>query len=113
MSVEACACICNTICVYDIRFARGVEDDLYRTPVFSGTGYWTGSKANLRIRLNFLARDRKLLENLIPPWDAVPPVLELRVGEYRVFYDVSEEDSVVYVRAIRRKPKGKTTEEIL
>jgi len=51
--------------------------------------------------------------NLIPPWDAVPPIWELRVGGYRVFYDVSEEGKTVYVRAIRRKPAARRTEEIL
>ncbi len=58
-------------------------------------------------------RNRKLLVNLIPPWDAEPPIWELRVGEYRVFYDVSEAEKTVYVRAVRRKPPGKKTEEIL
>ena len=38
---------------------------------------------------------------------------ELRVGQYRVFYDVDEGKRVVYIRAIRRKPHGKTTKEIL
>lgn len=56
---------------------------------------------------------KKLLMNLIPPWDAVPPIWELRVGGYRVFYDVSEEGKTVYVRAIRRKPAARRTEEIL
>ena len=51
--------------------------------------------------------------NLIPPWDAEPPIWELRVGDYRVFYDVSEREAVVYVRAIRKKPPERTTEEIL
>ena len=51
--------------------------------------------------------------NLVPPWTAEPPIWELRVGDYRVFYDVSEADITVYVRAIRVKPPGKTTEEIL
>ena len=51
--------------------------------------------------------------NLTPPWEAEPPIWELRVGEYRVFYDVSDEEQAVYVRAIRRKPAGQTTEEIL
>jgi hypothetical protein len=41
------------------------------------------------------------------------PVRELCVGEYRVFYDISKEDAVVYVRAIRSKPRGKKTEDIL
>ena len=38
---------------------------------------------------------------------------ELRVGECRVFYDVAVDDDVIYVRAVRRKPRGATTEEIL
>ena len=58
-------------------------------------------------------RNRKLLVSLIPPWTAEPPIWELRVGEYRIFYDVAEEERVVCVRAIRRKPFGQTTEDIL
>ena len=58
-------------------------------------------------------RNRKPLANLIPPWTAELPIWELRVGAYRVFYDVSEEEKVVYVRAVRRKPADTTTEEIL
>jgi mRNA-degrading endonuclease RelE of RelBE toxin-antitoxin system len=54
-----------------------------------------------------------MLVNLIPPWSADPPIWELRIGEFRVFYDVSEEKKVVIVRAIRRKPRGKMTEQIL
>jgi mRNA-degrading endonuclease RelE of RelBE toxin-antitoxin system len=40
-------------------------------------------------------------------------IWELRVGEYRVFYDISLTESVVYVRAVRRKPRGAKTEDIL
>src|SRR5205807_8696396 len=41
-------------------------------------------------------------------------IRELRVGEYRVFYDVSPSDeSVVYVRSVRRKQRGTKTEDIL
>ncbi len=43
----------------------------------------------------------------------VPPIWELRVGEFRIFYDVAEEERKVYVRAVRRKPPHKTTEETL
>jgi mRNA-degrading endonuclease RelE of RelBE toxin-antitoxin system len=50
---------------------------------------------------------------LVPPWEHIEPVWELRVGEYRVFYDVNEETAVVMIRAIRHKPPHKTTEEIL
>jgi len=38
---------------------------------------------------------------------------ERRVGDWRVFYDVDGEERRVYVRAVRRKPPHRTTEEIL
>jgi mRNA-degrading endonuclease RelE of RelBE toxin-antitoxin system len=58
-------------------------------------------------------RNQKPLVNLIPPWPADPPVWELRVGAYRVFYDVDADRTVVSVRAIQRKAGGRTTEGIL
>ena len=57
-------------------------------------------------------RRRKLLAGLVPPWDQVRPVWQLRVGEFRVFYDIDEERAAVIVRAVRRKGR-KMTEEIL
>jgi len=44
--------------------------------------------------------------------EAVRPVWQLRVGDFRVFYDVDEQQQEVIVRAIRRKG-SKTTKEIL
>ena len=58
-------------------------------------------------------RNRKLLPGLEPPWEHAEPVWELRIGEYRVFYDVDEIAQVVKIRAIRHKPPHKTTEEII
>ena len=58
-------------------------------------------------------RNKKILVGLTPPWEHQPPVWELRVGEYRVFYDVDEPDRRVTVRAVRRKPPHATTEGIL
>ena len=58
------------------------------------------------------SRRRKLLEGLLPPWDAGRPVWQLRVGDFRVFYDVDEARQEVIVRAIRRKG-SQTTQEIL
>jgi mRNA-degrading endonuclease RelE of RelBE toxin-antitoxin system len=99
--------------MYRILFSKDVADDL---------GYLT---ANQRARILDLievqlkheptrqSRNRKILVGLVPPWGHVDPVWQLRVGEYRVFYDVDELRSTVIVRAIRRKPSHKTTEEIL
>jgi mRNA-degrading endonuclease RelE of RelBE toxin-antitoxin system len=44
---------------------------------------------------------------------AASRVWELRVGTYRVFYDVEESERRVIVRAVRRKLPGNTTEDIL
>ena len=60
-----------------------------------------------------VSRRQKILEALEPPWDQLDPVWQLRVSEYRVFYDVFERDELVIVRAIRRKMPQRTTEEIL
>ncbi len=38
---------------------------------------------------------------------------EMRMGEYRVFYDVDDAERRVVIRAVRRKPPHATTEEIL
>nr|VFJ96811.1 MAG: Plasmid stabilisation system protein [Candidatus Kentron sp. H]VFJ97458.1 MAG: Plasmid stabilisation system protein [Candidatus Kentron sp. H]VFK04354.1 MAG: Plasmid stabilisation system protein [Candidatus Kentron sp. H] len=56
---------------------------------------------------------RKMIIGLAPPWEHIDPVWELRIGEYRAFYDVDEKISVVTIRAIRHKPPHKTTEEIV
>jgi mRNA-degrading endonuclease RelE of RelBE toxin-antitoxin system len=58
-------------------------------------------------------RNKKILAGLKPPWDHEEPVWELRIGKYRVFYDVDEEGERVLVRAIREKPPHQTTEDIL
>ena len=54
-----------------------------------------------------------MLVGLVPPWDYIEPAWELRVSEYRVFYDVDEKTLTVTIRAIRFKPPDKTTEDIL
>ncbi len=101
------------MCVFEIRFAEGVEEDLrniriyYRNPILDAIEQQLAREPETR------TKNRKLLENLIPPWQMVAPIWELRVGEYRVFYDVSAAESVVYVRAVRRKRRGTKTEDIL
>ena len=58
-------------------------------------------------------QNKKLLPGLKPPWDQELPVWELRVGEYRVFYDVDDSERLVTMRAIHRKLHHATTEEML
>lgn len=98
--------------MYVTRFARDVVRDLRKLSMYRQNILFEAID-QLSHEPTAPTRNRKLLVNLIPPWDAVPPIWELRVGEYRIFYDVSEEERTVYVRAIRRKPPGRRTEEIL
>ncbi len=58
-------------------------------------------------------RRKKVLEALEPPWDQLGPVWQLSVGDFRVFYDIVEDDRLVIVRAVRKKPAHRTTDEIL
>lgn len=101
------------MCVFEIRFAEGVEEDLRNIRIYYRNQILDAIEEQLAREPEIRTRNRKLLDNLIPPWQTVAPIWELRVGEYRVFYDVSATESVVYVRAVRRKPRGTKTEDIL
>jgi mRNA-degrading endonuclease RelE of RelBE toxin-antitoxin system len=101
------------MCVFEIRFAEGVEEDLRNIRIYYRNQILDAIEEQLAREPETRTKNRKLLENLIPPWQMVAPIWELRVGEYRVFYDVSATESVVYVRAVRRKRRGTKTEDIL
>jgi mRNA-degrading endonuclease RelE of RelBE toxin-antitoxin system len=101
------------MCVFEIQFAEGVEEDLRNIRIYYRNQILDAIEEQLAREPETRTKNRKLLENLIPPWQTVAPIWELRVGEYRVFYDVSAAESVVYVRAVRRKRRGTKTENIL
>ena len=105
--------ICKHICVFEIEFARSVEKDLLRFRASDRSRILKAIEEQLSRGPCVETRNRKALVNLIPPFEAVPPVWELRIGEYRIFYDVDEDEGIAYVRAVRQKPPHKTTEEIL
>ncbi|MGH7363594.1 MAG: type II toxin-antitoxin system RelE family toxin [Candidatus Methylomirabilales bacterium] len=99
--------------MYAIRFAVDVVKDLRKLSAYRRKIILEAIETQLSYEPISPTKNRKLLVNLVPPWDAVPPIWELRVEGYRVFYDVAEEERTVYVRAVRRKPPGRRTGEIL
>jgi mRNA-degrading endonuclease RelE of RelBE toxin-antitoxin system len=99
--------------MWALRFARDVEKDLKKMPARDRRIVLDTIEVKLTSEPAIATRNRKLLMNLVPPWVAEPPIWELRVGKYRVFYDVSEEERTVYICAVREKSRGKTTEEVL
>ena len=58
-------------------------------------------------------KNRKILAGIELDFEHRIPVWELRVGQFRVLYDVSQELKLVTVRAVREKPPHKTTEQII
>jgi mRNA-degrading endonuclease RelE of RelBE toxin-antitoxin system len=56
-------------------------------------------------------RNRKRLD-AEPDLPFERPVWQLRIGSYRVFYDLNEEERTVVVRSVREKPPHKTTRDI-
>ena len=96
-----------------MAYASGVAEDLKSLGTPERSQILDEIEAQLLHEPARETRNRKILAGLIPPWEHVPPVWELRIGEQRVFYDIDEKAKLVIVRAIRHKPPHKTTKEIL
>lgn len=99
--------------MYTIEYAEDVADDLADIRAYERSQILDRVEEQLAHEPTRQTRNKKMLMGLTPPWEHVDPVWELRVRQYRVFYDVDEALKVVVVRAIRYKPSHKTTEEIL
>lgn len=99
--------------VYTLEYAEGVAEDWADLRAYQRARILDSIESQLKHEPTRQTRNKKMLVGLIPPWEHVEPVWELRIDEYRVFYDVDEAASLVIVRAIRHKPSHRTTEEIL
>lgn len=60
-----------------------------------------------------VTRRRKPLDVTEASFAFDPPLWELRVANFRVFYDVDAEGKNVFIRAVREKPPHAISEEIL
>jgi len=94
-----------------VRSPAKAEIDALR--VFDQRKITNAIRANLIHDPRTETRNKKLLKGLVPAFEHELPVYELKVGEYRVVYDVNDEKHAVFVRAVRRKAGGMTTEEIM
>ena len=98
--------------MFEIRLVRGAVQDLKRLRAHDRTRVVDEIERCLLERPREPSRNRKELTALVPPWEHVPPVWELRVDDFRVFYDVDARARLVVVRAVRRKGRS-TTKEIV
>jgi len=99
--------------MFSIEYAEGVVHDLAGLRPFDRRRLLDAIEVQLTHQPATETRNRKVLVGLRPPWHHEPPVWELRAGEHRVFYDVDDAGRRVIIRAVRRKPPHKTTEQVL
>lgn len=99
--------------MFTIEYTKGVVNDLKNIRAHERPRILNSIEAQLKHEPTKQTRNRKVIVGLTPPWEYIDPIWELRIGEYRVFYDVDEKISVVTIRAVRHKPRHKTTEDIL
>lgn len=98
--------------MFSIRYEEAALVELAEFRLFERRRILDVVDVQLAEEPNVETRKRKLLAGVAPLCEAVLPVWQLRVGDFRVFYDVDETENVVVVRAIRRKGR-KRTKEIL
>lgn len=99
--------------MYAVEYSEGAADDLKDLRAYDRAQILDRIDEELTHGPAVATRNKKVLVGLVPPWEHAPPVWQLRVGGYRIFYDVNESGQLVTVRAIRSKPPHLTTEDIL
>ncbi|MGE0132596.1 MAG: type II toxin-antitoxin system RelE/ParE family toxin [Blastocatellales bacterium] len=76
--------------MYEIRYVESIADDVKRLSAGQRKQILNRIEAQLAHEPARQTRNRKILVGLVPPWEHVEPVWELRIGEYRAFYDVDD-----------------------
>jgi len=99
--------------MFAIEYTKGIINDLKNIRAHERPRILNSIEAQLKHEPTKRTRNRKVIVGLTPPWEYVDPIWEFRIGEYRAFYDIDEEISVVTIQVIRHKPPHKTTEDIL
>ena len=92
--------------MYSVRFTPAAVSDLDRLPVFARRRVLGEVRRQLVTDPVTFTRRKKIIVG------ETDLVRQLRVGDYRVFYDVLVDEAVVLVWGVRRKER-RTTGEIL
>ncbi|HXV63456.1 MAG TPA: type II toxin-antitoxin system RelE/ParE family toxin [Vicinamibacteria bacterium] len=98
--------------MYEIEIHEAAEAELDTLRPYDRNRILDDIEEQLEFEPGLVTRRKKVLEAVEPPWDQLGPVWQLSVGDFRVFYDIVEKDRLVIVRAVRKKPAHRTTDEI-
>ena len=96
---------------YKIELTRTAASELRTIRAYDRRRIADTIDAQLSHQATIETRNRKCLIGVTPTFEHIPPVWELRVQDYRVFYDVDSDANTVFVRAVRRKAPDQTTED--
>jgi mRNA-degrading endonuclease RelE of RelBE toxin-antitoxin system len=104
----------GALMAFEIEITEGAQDELEDLRAFDHRRVLESIATHLTTKPNVETRLRKNLgDGMTADFEYVPPLWELKVGEYRAFYEVSDAQELVVVHAVRRKPPHKTTAEVL
>jgi mRNA-degrading endonuclease RelE of RelBE toxin-antitoxin system len=98
--------------VFTIVFAELAREHLGHLRPFDRNRILDAIGSQLCSNPTIVTTRRKMLLGALPSFEHVQPVWQLRVGDFRVIYDIDARHQVVIVRAVLHKGK-KTTGEIL
>lgn len=98
---------------FDLEIMPSAFQELNEIKVFYRRAIADAIDEQLRDEPTVPTRNRKIVPDVQASFEHEPPLWELRVGDFRVFYDVDEESRMVFVRAIREKPPHAKTEDVL
>lgn len=98
---------------FAIEIVPSALDELKRIKAFYRQQIRNAINQQLTNQPTVETRNRKRLPGAKPDFEHVLPLWQLRVRQFRVFYDVNEDRHVVSIRAVREKPLHTSTEEIL
>ena len=99
--------------MYSIDIAPSALRELKMVPVFYRRLIANAVERQLAHEPSKATKNRKCLMGLVTGFEHEPPIWELRVQMWRVFYDIDEEEKTVVIRAVRLKPAGRATGEIV
>ena len=99
--------------MFTIEFTEGAVEDLKTLPARDRTRVLARIDDQLAHTPAQQTRNRGQLSGSNRPGTTRSRSGNCRVGTWRVFYDVAVTERRVVVRAVRRKPPHRTTEEIL
>ena len=93
--------------MYEVKYAEDVSKDLKELTAFKRKEILDRIHEELLNEPTRETRNKKVLADVEPPWPFKDPLRELRVGDYRVFYDVDSASQEVHVLAVGVKDRNR------